>query len=401
MLYQRELDFLVRIFEKCSMPIKTISACDLEGNASNDIFPALAGKIEDRTLYKMTDSFGCNYLFFKIPYTDDEKVLFIGPYITEENPGESFSEQDENIDSEPSKKSQENTHYTDMIVLSEDSRLFAALDTFFDIIWGEKGFNYVNINTVDDPIFASLSLMQEPSDDRDESIVREMMEKRYSFENQFMDAVSKGQAYKAEMFLTAFSPNAFEQRLPDNLRNSKNYMIIMNTLLRKAAERGGVHPVHLDKISSGFAREIESFNTVKIVPGFMKKMFEEYCRLVRKHSTAKYSKLIRNVILHIDADISADLSLKMLAESNGVSTSYLSTCFKKETGKNYADYVNSKRMSHAKHLLKTTHFQVQTVAQYCGFPDMHYFSKVFKKYTGYTPREYRDIKLNKKNPDHQ
>ena len=58
MLYQRELDFLVRIFEKCSMPIKTISACDLEGNASNDIFPALAGKIEDRTLYKMTDSFG-------------------------------------------------------------------------------------------------------------------------------------------------------------------------------------------------------------------------------------------------------------------------------------------------------------------------------------------------------
>lgn len=340
-------------------------------------------------------------MFFKIPYTDDEKVLFIGPYITEEDPGEAILEQAETLGVEPSKASQAKDRYTDIIVLSEDSRLFAALDTFFDIIWGEKGFNYVNINTADDPAFSSLSLLQEPLDERDEAVVMEMMEKRYAFENQFMDAVSKGQAYKAEMFLSAFSPSAFEQRLPDNLRNSKNYMIIMNTLLRKAAEQGGVHPIYLDKMSSSFAREIESFNTVKIIPGFMKKMFEEYCRLVRKHSTAKYSRLIRNVILHIDSDISADLSLKKQAELNGVSTSYLSTCFKKETGKNYADYVNSKRMSHAKHLLKTTRLQIQTVAQYCGFPDMQYFSKVFKKYTGHTPRAYREIKLNKKNPDHQ
>lgn len=401
MLYQRELDFLIRIFEKCNIPTRIISAGDIEARPSSDIFPVLAGKIEDRTFYKMTDVFGCNYLFFKIPYTDDEQVLFIGPYITEEDPGETILEQAETLGVEPSKASQARNRYTDMIVLSEDSRLFAALDTFFDIIWGEKGFNYVNINTVDDPTFSSLSLLQEPLDERDDSMVREMMEKRYYFENQFMDAVSKGQAYKAEMFLSAFSPSAFEQRLPDNLRNSKNYMIIMNTLLRKAAERGGVHPIYLDKISSGFAREIESFNTVKIVPEFMKKMFEEYCRLVKKHSTAKYSRLIRNVILHIDSDISADLSLKKLAELNGVSTSYLSTCFKKETGKNYADFVNSKRMSHAKHLLKTTRLQVQTVAQYCGFPDIQYFSKVFKKYTGHTPREYREIKLNKKSPDHQ
>lgn len=401
MLYQRELDFLIRIFEKCNMPIKTISAGDFEEDKSNDFFHVLAGRIEDRTLYKMTDSFGCNYLFFKIPYTDDEKVLFIGPYISEEEPAEMITEQAEILETEPETAASASNRYSDIITLSEDSRLFATLDTFFDIIWGEKGFNYVNINTADDPAFSSLSLLQEPMDERDETIVMDMMEKRYSFENQFMDAVSKGQAYKAEMFLSAFSPSAFEQRLPDTLRNSKNYMIIMNTLLRKAAERGGVHPIYLDKISSGFAREIESFNTVKIIPGFMKKMFEEYCRLVRKHSTAKYSKLIRNVVLHIDADISADLSLKKQAELNGVSTSYLSTCFKKETGKNYADYVNSKRISHAKHLLKTTRLQIQTVAQYCGFPDMQYFSKVFKKYTGYTPREYREIKLNKKTPDHQ
>ncbi|MBQ4595441.1 MAG: helix-turn-helix transcriptional regulator [Firmicutes bacterium] len=404
MLYQRELDFLISIFKKCNMPIKTIFPGDLmsgiEDIFTQDFFSAV-GEIKDRIFYKMTDAFGCNYMFFKIPYTDEEQILFIGPYITSEDPGKTVLEQAEEMNLEPQKAALLQKHYGDLLVLSEDSRLFASLDAFFDIIWGEKGFEYVNINMAEEPAFSYVSLLDDAFMEKEENWSVEMMEKRYAFENQLMDAVSKGQAYKAEMFLNAFSPSAFEQRLPDTLRNAKNYMIIMNTLLRKAAERGGVHPVYLDKMSSEFAREIESFNTVKIIPDFMKKIFEAYCRLVRKHATSNYSRLVRDVIIYIDSDLSIDLSLKKLAEINGVSASYLSTCFKKETGKNYADYVNSKRMSQAKHLLKTTRLQVQTVAQYCGFPDMQYFSKVFKKYTGYTPREYREIKQNRKNPDHQ
>ncbi len=400
MLYQRELDFLISIFKKCNMPIKIVLAGDLENSIEKDPFIAgllaLTGEIKDRAFYKMTDALGCNYMFFKIPYTDDEQMLLIGPYLTNADPQRSILEQAEEIGIEPQKAAMFEKHYGDIVVLSEDSRLFASLDAFFDIIWGEKGFAYVNVNAADDPAFSSFSMVDEALEEKEQEWSAEMMEKRYAFENQFMEAVSKGQTYKAEMFLSAFSPSAFEQRLPDTLRNAKNYMIIMNTLLRKAAEKGGVHPVYLDKMSSSFAREIESFNTVKIIPNFMKKMFEDYCRLVRKHSTASYSRLVRDVIIYIDADLSADLSLKKLAEINGVSDSYLSTCFKKETGKNYADYVNSKRMSQAKHLLKTTRLQIQTVAQYCGFPDMHYFSKVFKKYTGHTPREYREIKIKNK-----
>ncbi len=401
MLYQRELDFLVNIFKKCNMPIKTIMAGDIDIDHIPWDFSALRGRIEDRTFYKMTDAFGCNFMFFKIPYTDEEQILLIGPYITKEDPQSAFLEQAESMGIDPQEAAMYEKHYNDILIISEDSRLFASLDVFFDIIWGDKGFNYVNVNAAEDPVFSTFSLLNENYEDDDESKSAEAMERRYAFENQFMDAVSKGQAYKGEVFLNSFTPSAFEQRLSDTLRNAKNYMIIMNTLLRKAAEKGGVHPVYLNKMSSEFAREIENFNTMKIVPGFMKKMFEDYCRLVRKHSTAGYSKLVKDVIVYIDADISADLSLKKLADINGVSASYLSTCFKRDTGKNFADYVNTRRISEAKHLLKTTRLQVQTIAQYCGIPDMQYFSKVFKKYTGHTPREYRDIKHNRKSPDHQ
>lgn len=78
-----------------------------------------------------------------------------------------------------------------------------------------------------------------------------------------------------------------------------------------------------------------------------------------------------------------------LAEAQGINASYLSALFRRETGETVTDYVNRKRVDLAVHLLSTTGLQVQTVAQHCGFADVHYFSKVFKKLTGQTPRQFR------------
>ncbi|MBP3384654.1 MAG: helix-turn-helix domain-containing protein, partial [Firmicutes bacterium] len=283
-------------------------------------------------------------------------------------------------------------YYNNIPVIPESSRLFTVIDAFCDVIWEGEASSYVTINKNEDLPFSSIST---PEFEERPELDMEMMERRYEFENQIIDAVKHGQAYKSELFITALAPAMFEQRLSDSVRNSKNYMIIMNTLLRKAAESGGVHPFYLDKISSGYAAEIEAIKNVKTLPYFMKKLFEDYCRLVNKHATRNYSTLIKNVIIYIDARLSEELSLKKIAEMNGVSSTYLSTCFKQETGKNFVDYVNGKRVEQAKHMLKTTRLQIQTVAQHCGFLDVQYFAKVFKKYTGKTPREYRDLNSGK------
>ena len=97
---------------------------------------------------------------------------------------------------------------------------------------------------------------------------------------------------------------------------------------------------------------------------------------------------------YVREHVTEKLTVPVVAERVGVSASYLSTIFKQETGKTFVDYVNGKRVDMAKHLLKTTRLQIQTVAQHCGFVDAQYFSKVFKKYTGQTPREYCDTRRN-------
>ena len=119
-------------------------------------------------------------------------------------------------------------------------------------------------------------------------------------------------------------------------------------------------------------------------------MFRSYCRLVRKHSLTQFSKPVQLAMMQIDSDLTADLSLAAIAAEQGLSASYLSALFKKETGQTLTDYVNERRVGTAKELLQHTRLQVQTVAQYCGILDVHYFARMFKKYTGMTPKEYRE-----------
>ena len=163
----------------------------------------------------------------------------------------------------------------------------------------------------------------------------------------------------------------------------------MNTLLRKAAEQGGVHPVYLDRVSSDFAYKIEQIENTNDGSALMLDMFRAYCRLVRKHSMKSYSPLVRKTVLIIDSDLSADLTLSSLAEAQGVSPGYLATVFKKETEKTVSEYVRDRRIKHAAHLLRTTGLQIQTVALHCGILDVQYFSKLFKRECGMTPKEYR------------
>ena len=122
----------------------------------------------------------------------------------------------------------------------------------------------------------------------------------------------------------------------------------------------------------------------------MREMFRAYCRLVRKHSMTRFSGVTQKAILLIDSDLSANLSLSSLAAAQGITPGYLSSVFKKDTGKTVCEYIRDRRMRHAAHLLSTTRLQIQTVALHCGIMDVQYFSKIFKKQLGKTPKEYRE-----------
>lgn len=221
------------------------------------------------------------------------------------------------------------------------------------------------------------------------SLFLKQIEEKYQNENRLMNAVMLGQIHRVEKIMQTFGEREFLNRSTDSIRNAKNHAIIANTLLRKAAEQGMVHPAQLHDLSEKFGIEIELAPTEQAIVFILKTMARKYTLLVKNHSLKGYSPLIRKILVHIDSDLSADLSLKAHAKLMHVNPSYLSSLFKKETGLTLTQYVTQKRMEHAMHLLRTTTLQIQTIALQCGIHDICYFTKTFKNFTGKTPSEYR------------
>ncbi|PYG89758.1 two-component system response regulator YesN [Ruminiclostridium sufflavum DSM 19573] len=100
--------------------------------------------------------------------------------------------------------------------------------------------------------------------------------------------------------------------------------------------------------------------------------------------------ILRKAIDYIHEHYNEQVTLNEVAENIYVSTFYISRMFKKELGISFVDYLNDVRIEKAKELLKDVKYKTYEVAEMVGIPDPHYFSKIFKKYSGMTPSEYKE-----------
>ncbi len=403
MFQENEFDFFRETLKKCGLSVMLLSPFDTILNTVDEkdlpffeklfsreiTLESMLGLLKPNTLYKFKDSFSLLYNAFLLPKSTGRQVAIIGPFLQEKLTETRILELCEQNGFEPRYQKMVNEFCSTLPVLSPYSPIYIFLDSFCERIWGRK---YTIVDIVSDASFEPSPLSEVSGRELDEIFLdTKAMERRYAFENEILDAVTMGSETKLNKIFTAFNEAFFEKRVADPVRNAKNYSIIMNTLLRKAAERGGVHPIYIDKLSSEFANKIELFASVEQGNELMAEMFKSYCRLVRNQSSS-YSPLVKAAVIAIDSDPSAELSLSTLANHLNVSGVYLSTIFHRETGKTITEYINDKRISYAKHLLKTTALQVQTVSLHCGIMDVHYFSKLFKKKVGKTPSQFRNEK---------
>lgn len=400
MFYDNELNILQKTLQKCHIRAITVDpnapiaewldprmlsvfGISHTDRSFYDLLPSFTGG----TVYRMTNVFLCRYLFMLLPYCDTPTMLVIGPYLNTGISHQTVLEQAEQLGANPHQVGDLERFYGSLPVVQEEHFLHATVSTFAEYIWnGEENYQFSDLDFEASPLLAVMSDHKRPDT---ESLDIALMEQRYGYENELMDAVAQGNVQKAEMMITGFSGAMFENRVADRLRNLKNYGIVANTLMRKAAERGGVHPVHLDQISSDFARRVEELRSIDEVGDFLQLMMRSYCRLVKRHSMKNVSPLVQKAMVYIENDLTGNLSLNNVARLCNVSPGYLSGLFKKELNQPFTTYVNGRRIHRAKHLLRTTNLQVQTIAQHCGILDFHYFCRVFKKAAGVTPTEYR------------
>lgn len=99
--------------------------------------------------------------------------------------------------------------------------------------------------------------------------------------------------------------------------------------------------------------------------------------------------LHRAACLYLEENLGAGLTRERVARQFGVSPNYLSRVFRDEGGVTFSDFVAVRRVGTAQWLLEAYDLSLAEVARRCGFRDVNYFLKVFKKRVGRTPTEYR------------
>jgi AraC family transcriptional regulator, melibiose operon regulatory protein len=105
----------------------------------------------------------------------------------------------------------------------------------------------------------------------------------------------------------------------------------------------------------------------------------------------KSSKYVKDSKDFIDLSLSMDLSPEIIASAIHISADYLLHIFKEYTGYSLMEYVTVKRIEKAKELLKNSSQNITIIANQVGIPNSQYFSTLFKRYTSYTPNQFRKI----------
>lgn len=338
-------------------------------------------------VYIIRDLFQCYYLSIPIPHTAQQSIFLAGPFTFEAPRHDQIQKMMEQLQIQHHHATFLAQYYSSLPIIHDKSCLRSFLNCLSSRLYREMGFSIISLNRTLPP---PLSYAEHSGTGTNRSIA-EIIEKRYEVEAAMTEAISHGDYEKAEEAMGMFSSFSSEQRLTDTIRDRKNFLIILNTLCRKAAQKGKVHPLYLDELSRKLALKLENLNTLSQLDAFRHEILRKYSLLVQSYSTQGYSLPVEKVVHYVSLNLQKDLSLDHLSDLLSLNKSYLSSLFKKETGITLTDFVVQKRMEHAIYLLNTTSASIQEIAALCGIPDLSYFTKLFRRTNGMTPSQYKNL----------
>lgn len=249
----------------------------------------------------------------------------------------------------------------------------------------EEAYIYKEVQSVPETGESRIDFYERESKDFEEVV------ERYTFENRFIAMVESGNTEEALKTVSMMYnvPGPKELSVP-GMESMVGNATTLRTILRKAAERGGVHPVVVDAIALSYGQKMYVARTPKELWSNILPMTRDFTEAVRQSKYMKYSPVINKTVNYILINIRQKISMQKLTTISGCTAAHLERRFKEETGKTIVQYITEERCRQAAVMLEHTDDPVQEISAKVGYLDSNYFVKVFKKYKNMTPTAYRN-----------
>lgn len=210
-------------------------------------------------------------------------------------------------------------------------------------------------------------------------------------EETLMDFVRRGNTAALRQWITSAPPVRGGVLAGDQLRQLKNTFIVIATLASRAAIRGGLNAEDALSLSDGYIRRAELLGDQMELLNLQLHMILEFTeRVERIRRGAQPTKLAIEVANYVQRHMSEPISTEAMAKEFFLSRTHFSARFKAETGETLTAFILREKMEEAKRLLRYTDKSAAAIGAYLGYSSQGHFSRVFKQYTGVTPREHRE-----------
>lgn len=195
--------------------------------------------------------------------------------------------------------------------------------------------------------------------------------------------------------LFSYVDDLFEQALaingitPEHLK-----MIVVEIMLNLYKSMSSQSALFQTKIINHHLKLLSEIHEVKDL-GILKKSLQDLFNIIINRLNEKettISPVVYQILKYIHKNYNEELSLKTLSFQFNINTTYLGQLFKKDTGVSFPNYLNNYRVEMAKQYLLESNLKTAQIAKKVGYMDPNYFYRIFKKYVGVSPTDYKALK---------
>lgn len=173
--------------------------------------------------------------------------------------------------------------------------------------------------------------------------------------------------------------------------NLKYHFVITTAMITRLCRQKGMELEQAFRMSDFYIQKLDDIHTVWGVRDLHDEMVLDYTEKMRKlRRSDTNSKHINACKEYIYSHIKERITIEDLSDELGVSASYLSRLFKKETGDSVSAYIRIQKIEKAKNLLRYSDYSIIDIANRLSFSSQSHFIQQFRESTGVTPKKYRD-----------
>lgn len=135
----------------------------------------------------------------------------------------------------------------------------------------------------------------------------------------------------------------------------------------------------------------QNSSTLEELKSNLQSMIEDFRIITENYQVEESRRQIQAIMDYIRKHMAEPMQLQDVADQFGFSYSYLSSLISRSTSETFSEYLNRIRIEQACKLLQSTNRSISDIALACGYTDSGYFSRIFRKLMGKSPRQYRNL----------